>query len=140
VEDADETEPVALSHGYTHTGKIVAAVIAFVVLVSLVLMAGDTAGAWALEPTFSSPPCVLHVGGRDYEDSAVCGTGGRAQCWSPHYLRSIHTWPPGDRRFVISFRGVGTVYVPRSYPDASPTIVFVPRGSCYLPYSLEGGP
>jgi hypothetical protein len=124
----------------TRTGRIVAVVIAVVVAVSLVLMAGETAGTWALEPTFASTPCVIHIAGRDYDDSAVCGTGGLAQCWSPHYLQSVHAWPPGQRRFIISFRGVRSVFVPGTAAGTSPTIVLVPRGSCYLPYSLEGGP
>jgi hypothetical protein len=114
-------------------------VILLVVVVALILMGGEGAGAWSMDPTFSAGSCALHVAGRDYTFGASCG-GGRYQCWSPRFLKAHGDWPPGRRVPILSLHGVFAVYVQSAPSGASPTIVFVQRGGCYLPYALSGGP
>jgi hypothetical protein len=111
-----------------------------VILALVVMLIGEATGTWTLDPLYSASSCHLHVAGRTYLSPTHCGDGGKNLCWSPRYLHSIHAWPPGRRVWILSYSGISSVYV-RSVPSGtSPTVVLVPRDSCYVPYALSGGP
>jgi hypothetical protein len=110
------------------------------VLAVIIALVGDTVATWVVGPLYSTNSCHLTVAGRAYLSPTHCGSGEKNLCWSPGFLRSIYLWPPGRQLRILSLFGLSSVYVPRAPPGASPTFVLVPRGPCYVPYELSGGP
>jgi hypothetical protein len=91
-------------------------------------------------------PFRVHYGGRDYANPGYCAgadwcQGQRRTCWSQAKLQSVSLWPLAEVGQIPALFG-------RSYPimnaaipaGFTPTLIFVPIGSCYVVYALEGGP
>jgi hypothetical protein len=106
----------------------------------VVVLVGEDTGAWTVVPLYSANSCRLHVAGRTYLNPGHCGDGGKKLCWSHRHVQSIDDGLLARQISILSVGGISTVYVPPTRSDASPTVVLIPRGSCYVPYALSGGP
>lgn len=124
-----------------------------VALVSLVILAGAVAfNPWTANhfgyalPGADGLPFRIHYNGRDYASTGYCAgadwcKGQQRTCWTQERLMSVQMWPLAE---------VGQIpaLFARPYPIMSSaipagmthTLVFVPAGSCYVVYALEGGP
>lgn len=122
-------------------------------LVLLVILAGAVAfNPWTANhfgyalPGAEGLPFRIHYAGRDYSTPGYCAgadwcKGQQRTCWTQEKLRAVSMWPLAEVSQVPALFA-------RSYPIMSSTIsagmthtlVFVPVGSCYVVYELEGGP
>lgn len=91
-------------------------------------------------------PFRIHYNGRDYSSPGYCAgadwcRGQQRTCWSEEKLRVVNMWP-------LATVGQVPALFARQYPILSPavpagtttTLIFIPTGSCYEVFALEGGP
>ncbi|MGH2516973.1 MAG: hypothetical protein ACRDHP_15075 [Ktedonobacterales bacterium] len=91
-------------------------------------------------------PSRIHYGGRDYSAPGYCAGADWCQgqprtCWSAATMRSYHYWPLAQVGQILALFGRPYPIMNSAiFPGLTSTLVFVPTGSCYVVYALEGGP
>lgn len=121
-----------------------------VVAVGLVVLAGGSNSTIAFT---RGVPCTIHALGRDYQNGQACGNAPidhsmdnvpvSPPCWTAHYIRHNVQIRQLDRiGLVVTLFHLYGVYRGRNVAPGSltPTLLFLHTGTCYRPYSLEGGP
>lgn len=122
-------------------------------IVTLLVVAGIVAfNPWTANhfgyalPGADGLPSRIHFGGRDYSAAGYCAgadwcQGQARTCWSEAKMRSANIWPLAQVGQIPALfaRSYAIVNAPVS-AGLTTTLLFVPVGSCYVVYALEGGP
>ncbi|HEX6819939.1 MAG TPA: hypothetical protein VF120_16305 [Ktedonobacterales bacterium] len=91
-------------------------------------------------------PWRIHYGGRDYSANGYCAgadwcVGQPRTCWSQAKLMSVNIWPLYEVGQIPVLFGHPYPIMNAAIPAGLTTVLlFVPVGSCYVVYALEGGP
>lgn len=91
-------------------------------------------------------PFRIRYGGRDYSATGYCAgadwcAGQQRTCWTQAKLISVNIWPLAQVGVVPALFALPYPIMNAAIPAGmTSTLVFVPVGSCYVVYALEGGP
>ncbi|HLZ22927.1 MAG TPA: hypothetical protein VKQ30_12465 [Ktedonobacterales bacterium] len=91
-------------------------------------------------------PSRIHYGGRDYAASGYCAGADWCKvhqrvCWSEEKLHVLNMWPLTQVGQIVTLFSRAYPIMGQAGPSGlTTTLLFVPSGSCYVVYELEGGP